>query len=273
MAIANACNSTQLMGCTFIANLAKYSGAFTLAPQAMTALTGFSFAACMAINTAIELYAALQCKDRIAQLTTQLEQKDIPAKDKEILQQAIYIEHAKYENHIRAAKSWMGCAVAMFAVATVAYIAVSVSSCGILPIMTIVVAAIAILSGVIRSAWVKHKDHVNDVKQSLKKDSKGQSLLTRLENVIKNPPEKYRYLFEKDFMVSSYGFYKKSYISYLKELVAKDCKKLENILDKIQGKSIKNPISLPLSPQSCQKVSNISYNPKPNFILADGIGQ
>ena len=53
----------------------------------------------------------------------------------------------------------------------------------------------------IRADWVKRKDHMNDVSKSLKKDNAGRCLLTRLENIIKNPPEKYRYLFTSNYTI------------------------------------------------------------------------
>jgi hypothetical protein len=252
MGAANFLNSIQLMTSTVIANVAKYSHLFVLTAQAMTALTSFSFAACMAISACIEFYAISQCKKRINQFEMVLERNDISDEEKAIINQAIYIERAKCENHTRAAQAWIACTVAMFAVATVAYIAASAASFGVLPIISIAVTSLAILSGFLRTHWVNQKNHVSEVKKSFEKNKQGESLLTRLEKMINHPPEKYKYLFNPNFIFPSYfsSFYRKSYISYLKELVVKDAKKLEEILDKLDGKPVKN-ISIP--PSSSEK--------------------
>jgi hypothetical protein len=159
---ANMLSSCQLSICTIIANLAYHTNLVPASAAATVGLMGFSFAACMVIACGIELYEIKKCNKNIAVLSAKLTDDSEKSEDtKATIRKAIQIEKAKKEDHIRAAKSWAGCAIAMTAVAIIAYITLSGLTFGALPAATIAVAAVAVVSGLIRRWWVNRVNNVD----------------------------------------------------------------------------------------------------------------
>ena len=68
-------------------------------------------------------------------------------------------------------------------------------------------------------------------------------------------------------MVPSRLFFKKTYTSYLQDLVVQDSKKLERILNTLEGKCIENPIALP-PPPFLSKIPAMDYT---SYIEGRGI--
>ncbi len=163
MGLANLAGSLQLAGCTIAADLGKFCSATIHISSASTcALLGFSFAACMFISGALEFYEAHKAQNRIEVLERQYK-----ASTDERLLPIIAIEKAQRANHLRSAKSWMACGVAMTIVATVA---LSTVTFGAIPALTAVVTGVALLTGCIRKWWVNRVDHVAALKPPVTKE-------------------------------------------------------------------------------------------------------
>jgi hypothetical protein len=182
LGLANLLSSLQLAGCTITANIAKYTTLLNASTVTIGGLMGFSFAASMLISCCIELYEVHQSTQRINVLETQLEKATEPSK-KCVIQKAILIEKAHRENHLRSAKSWAACAIAMTAVAVITYITLSGLTFGALPAATLLIVAIAFTTGLIRKWWVTRTDHVENVKIALKKTPANQSLMEESNTV------------------------------------------------------------------------------------------
>jgi hypothetical protein len=163
MGLANLAGSLQLAGCTIAADLGKfYSTAVHITNASMSALLGFSFAACMFISGALEFYEVYKAQKRIETL-----EKNYEVFSDDRLLQIIKIEKAQRANHLRSAKSWMACGVAMTIVAAVA---LSTVTCGALPALTAICTGAALLTGCIRKWWVNRIDYVAALKPPVKKE-------------------------------------------------------------------------------------------------------
>ncbi len=246
MGMINFTGSVQLAASTIIANLAKYTPLIHLSHAAIGGLMGFSFAACMAVSGCVEVVAAHQCSTRIKVLEKKLtglrksldqvqndDVEEVKVKDKCLsLQKIILFEKAKRENHKRSALAWGACAIGMTAVATISYITLSGLTFGVLPAVTVAVAAVATLSGVARTAWVKHKDHVENLKTSLKNDQ-----LNALNVSLKRCKDK-KFL-SPDETVTIGLFNKKTTLrTYLEEMMIHNPTKFQTLLRILQDASL-----------------------------------
>ncbi len=248
LGFANLFGSAQLTAFTIPATIAQYAPHLVkLTPVAIGAFMSFSFAACMAISGGIEYWEAHKCEQRITKLTTKLsevedelnsdagviaERKSVLEQKKLALQKAILIEKANYENHIRSAKAWAGCAGAMMLIAAISIIALSGLTFGALPAATVIISATAVVSGLIRAWWVKRKDHVKNVKDSIKSLDGEKNRLEKLNTCLEQIKNKWQWEVNKEVEISGK---KISFRSYLEDLLVKDPQKFEFILTNINN--------------------------------------
>lgn len=235
---ANLLASAQLAACSIIANIATFSSAITLPASTIAGLTGFSFAACMVMSCIIESHEALECNKRAKELQEQLDQAKTDAffmrenPDEKLverikfLEKSILIEKAQAANHLRSADAYLGCALAMTALAVIGYLGLTAVTCGGLPIITIAIGVLSVITGMVRKVWVAEVDHVENVKEGITPNEKGESLLTRLNKAINSAPtpEFQKLLANQKLRL------------YLNEMIIKDPEKLRKILVAIETK-------------------------------------
>jgi hypothetical protein len=233
LGFSNLASSLQLAACTISANLAKYTTLINASAATVSALMGFSFAACMLVSCCNELYEVHKANNRIDVLETNLRTETDEHKIK-LLQKTIYIEKAHRENHVRSAKSWAACTIAMTAVAVIAYAALSGLTFGALPAATVIIAAAALLTGAIRKWWVSNDNHVDHVKTAFKSH-----LPESINEIVARNPLGLKL----DLVVtlnenSLFGTKKLSFKNYLDDLLIKDPNKLEKIVKAIKENNL-----------------------------------
>ena len=232
MGMVNLAGSLQLAGCTIAADLGKWCHGVHMASATMSGLTGFSFAACMFISGALEFYEVYKADERIKVLEAEMNTERGLQKQSQ-LQKAIYIESAQRENHLRSAKSWMACGVAMTLIAVAGYVALSGLTFGALPIATAVFAGAAFITGLIRKWWVGRVDHVANVKDAFLKKKSGdgeKSLAERLQKCLDADSGMVNGRLTVPGL-SIFGDVEIKFQDYLKNMLVKNPKKLEAMLD------------------------------------------
>lgn len=202
----NTIASTQLIILTALANASKNIG---LSASIGAAFSGFSFAGCMLASFLIECYEVHQCDTRIETLEKAIvdlkNQKNTPeqytSKEKR-LKDALTLERAKRNDHIRSAKSWAMCTAIMTGIALIGFFAASGASAGIVPALIIATTALGIGIGLARKYWVESKSEVlkitfaqqNKLDARLKSLGESQKLdsqkIEKLKLVIQSNPQK-----------------------------------------------------------------------------------
>lgn len=252
LGFANIFSSAQLITFTTLHDIASFHSIPNMSASIACSLMGFSFAFGMFMSCGMELYEIKKCDERIRDLQTELAivEKDLKLnlhddnliKKRDTLQKTIYIEQAQRENHKRSAKSWALCALAMTAVAVFTYITLSGLSFGALPAATLVAAAAAFVSSLVRAWWVSRKNHVDHVKAALSTKS-GDSMRKRINDAVAQRP--FGLDFDRLIPIKTKGIFKEqiSLKSYLEKLIVEDSNKLEKILDAIKSGNRNNFIA------------------------------
>jgi len=265
LGLANLASSLQLAGCTVAANIANYTTLINASAATVSSLMGFSYAACMVVNCGIELCEVAKCDRRIKKMEEKRDEiHNNPAEqDKQApLQKSILIEKAQRANHIRNAKAWAVCAIAMTAVAVISYAALSGLTFGALPAATVAIAGVALLSSIVRKWWVGHKDHVKNLKETLQHKEEPM-LLDRLNQV----GNKLGDVYTKKVTVITSGFFKTtlSFRTYLEDLLVENPKKLNTILLLLEDKNFdpkKHGSQLEKITTIGVKILHAAYEPK-----------
>lgn len=243
LGVVNLVGNLQSVVCTIIANIAQFSNLIHLSNASVTGLLGFSSAAGMWVSLGMELYEIHQCDQRISKLEEKL--KLVPAdsdKKREIIQKALFIEQAQRENHIRNAKSWAACAIAMTAVAVISYVALSGMTFGALPAVTVLIAAMAFASAMMRHWWVGRVNHVENVKTCLQvprpSEPIASSLFSRLNKAIQDNLLLKGSKFSDSVTIPNTSFFGKNaqitFAQYLKKLVIHQPERLRTILTSLE---------------------------------------
>lgn len=156
-------SSTQLVTATVLTHLGHAAGILTAASAG--GIMAGSFAFCMLTAYGIELNQARIANQRIRLLEKELSTakgEASPDVDKiEHLDYAILLEKANRQNHLRQAKSWRWSAGVMLTASVVAVLALSTLSLGAVPAISAGIAALAILTTMIRRWWANSVDHTS----------------------------------------------------------------------------------------------------------------
>jgi hypothetical protein len=245
MAAGLALSNSQLLICTIIAHATFNAG--LIGAYAAGGMMAGSISLMMVAATVWEYKEARKCKKRIKLLEEKL--KSLSGDEKTIKEKRIHLEHAlvveraRRDNHLRHAKSWQYCSIAMLAITAITFAALGALSFGALPAVTAAIGMIAIATTVIRKYVVNKIDHVEQAKLAKEK-----SLVNRLLDFEKEELEfehngqTVRLNLGTTINVSNgcLGMFAKQMTikQYLTEMMHKDANKAESILNAISSKSL-----------------------------------
>lgn len=156
-------SSTQLITATVLTHVGKAAGLLTAASAG--GIMAGSFTLCMLTAWGIERNQARIANQRIKLLEEELakvrEAADLNPDKIEHLEYAILLEKANRQNHLRQATSWKWSAGVMLTATVVSVLALSTLSLGAVPAISAGIAALAILTTMVRRWWANSVDHTS----------------------------------------------------------------------------------------------------------------
>lgn len=149
---------------------------------------------------------------------------------------SIVHEKAKRQNHYRAAKSWGACAIGMTAVAVVAFIVANGATFGAATGLAVGVAAVAVISSLVRSWWVQKQNYVDKLKVSLDGSLNLQERIDKLD--FEALGKKFKINFNQRSSHQWYQFHRtdKTLKTYVEEMQYKDPEKAKKLVEALEDK-------------------------------------
>lgn len=127
-----------------------------MATATATAFTGFSFAVCMFAAFAVEVLEYQKSKNRLEKIQEKLQESNLDEDLQQGLRAAERIEQREMAIHEYGMKYWLGCTVAMTAIAVVAFVGLNIVTMGGVSAAILIAAVGGVLTGLARHYW-KHE--------------------------------------------------------------------------------------------------------------------